>query len=234
MVFRRFSSLSRGDNDKLSASAMFKSCHKGIKSSSGGLGHVIHVIQLSGGLGQALKQSAQRFRSMFWLTKGILFASQEIKSMRFSWVCGPRQKDFGLEGCGRWMSDTWSSEIQKYAYGVMFQSLVFQGLSKLKKTKGLGRILPSGRRLPHHRLQNSLSELQNPPWFRFVDSGFGCFAGSDSNSGWFCEFCSNLWSGVLELRSDLECLLRVRFRVEVVFCSYAGCFQFWISSALGH
>ena len=30
MVFRRFSSLSRGDNDKLSASAMFNSCHKGI------------------------------------------------------------------------------------------------------------------------------------------------------------------------------------------------------------
>ena len=126
------------------------------------------------GLGQALKQSAQRFRSMFWLTKGIVFASQEMKSVGFSWVCGPRQKDFGLEGCGRKMSDTWSSEIQKYAYGVMFQSLVFQRLSKLKKTKGLDRILPSDRGLPRHRLQSSSSGLQNLPWFRSVDLGFGC------------------------------------------------------------
>ena len=28
--FQKVSSLSRGDNDKLSASAMFNSCHKGI------------------------------------------------------------------------------------------------------------------------------------------------------------------------------------------------------------
>ena len=132
MVFRRFSSLSRGDNDKLSASAMFKSCHKGIWVFATLL---YHVIQLSGGLGQALKQSDQRFRSMFWLTKGILFASQEIKSMGFSWVCGPRQKDFGLEGCGRRMSDTWSSEIQKYAYGVMFQSFSFRSLVSWRKLK---------------------------------------------------------------------------------------------------
>ena len=132
MVFRRFSSLSRGDSDKLSASAMFKSCHKGIWAFATLL---YHVIQLSGRLGQALKQSAQRFRSMFWLTKGILFASQEIKSVGFSWVCGPRQKDFGLEGCGKRMSDTWSSEIQKFIYGVVFQSLKFQKLAKLKKTE---------------------------------------------------------------------------------------------------
>ena len=132
------------------------------------------------------------------------------------------------------MSDTWSSEIQKFTCGVIFQSLICWRLNKLKKVKRVGWILPSGRRLPHHWLQNSLSELQNPPWFRSADLGFGCFAGSDSNSGWFCEFCSNLWSGVLELRSDLECLLRVRFRVEVVLCSYAGCFQFWTLSALGH
>ena len=112
---------------------------------------------------------------MFWLTKGILFASQEIRSIGFSKVRGPRQKDFGLEGCGRRMSDTWSSEIQKYAYGVMFQSLVFQRLGKLKKTKGLGWILPSGRRLPHHRLQNLLFELQSSPWFRSVDLGFDCY-----------------------------------------------------------
>jgi len=103
MVFRRFSSLSRGDSDRLSASAMLKSYHKGMWVFATLL---YHVIQLSGGLGQALKQSAQRFKSMFWLTKGILFVSQEIKSMGFSWVWGPRQKDFGLEGCGKRMSDT--------------------------------------------------------------------------------------------------------------------------------
>ena len=61
-------------------------------------------------------------------TKGILFASQEIKSVGVSWVCGPRQKDFGLEGCGKRMSDTWSSEIQKFAYGVTFQSFSLRSL----------------------------------------------------------------------------------------------------------
>jgi len=132
MVFRRFSSLSSGDNDKLSASAMFKSYHKGMWAFATLL---YHVIQLSGGLGQALKQSAQRFKSMSWLTKGILFASQEIKSVGVSWVCGPRQKDFGLEGCGKRMSDTWSSEVQKYAYGVMFQSFSFGNLVSWRKLK---------------------------------------------------------------------------------------------------
>ena len=103
MVFRRFSSLSSGDSDKLSALAMFNSCHKGIKVFATLL---YHAVQVSGGLGQALKQSAQEFKSMFWFMKGIPFASQEIKYMGFSWVRGPRQKDFGLEGCGRRMSDT--------------------------------------------------------------------------------------------------------------------------------
>ena len=51
-----------GDSDRLSASAMLKSCHKGMWVFATLL---YHVIQLSGGLGQALKQSAQRFRSMF-------------------------------------------------------------------------------------------------------------------------------------------------------------------------
>ena len=132
MVFRRFSSLSSGDNDKLSASAIFKSCHKGIWAFATLL---YHVIQLSGGLGQALKQSAQRFKSTLWLPKGILFASLEIKSMGFSWVRGPWQKDFGFEGCGKRISDTWSSEIQKYAYGVRFQDLKFQKLNKLRNIK---------------------------------------------------------------------------------------------------
>ena len=219
MVFRRFSSLSRGDSDKLSAS-MFKSCHKGMWAFATLL---YHVIQLSGGLGQALKQSAQRFRSMFWLTKGILFASQEIKSMGFSWVCGPRQKDFGLEGCGRRMSDTWSSEIQKYAYGVMFQSLVFQRLGKLKKTKGLDRILPSGRRLLHHRLRSLSSELQNLSWFRSVDLGFGCCG------LWFefrvlGEFLFEFVELGFRITLGFESLFRVRFKVEVLLYSYVGCF----------
>ena len=50
---------------------------------------------------------------------------------------------------------------------------MFQRLDKLKKTRGLSRILPSGRRLPHHRLKSLSSELQNLPWFRSVDLGFG-------------------------------------------------------------
>ena len=49
----------RGGNDKLSASAMFNSCHKGIYISATLL---YHAIQLSCGLGQALKQSAQEFK----------------------------------------------------------------------------------------------------------------------------------------------------------------------------
>ena len=50
------------------------------------------------------------------------------------------------------------------------------------------------------------------PWFRSADLGFGRFAGSGSNSGCFASLCLNLWSGILELRSDLECLFRVGFR----------------------
>ena len=56
--------------------------------------------------------------------------------------------------------------------------------------------------------------------------GFSCFAGSGSSFGYFVSFRSNLWSGILELRSNLEYLFRVGFKVEVMFCSYAGCFQF--------
>ena len=36
-------------------------------------------------------------------------------------------------------------------------------------------------------MQSSLSELQSPPWFRSADLGFGCSAGSDSNSGCFVK-----------------------------------------------
>ena len=157
-----------------------------------------------------------------------------IKSVGFSKVRGPRQKDFGFEGCSRRMSDTWSSEIQKYAYGVRFQSLMIRGLISWRKLKGLGWMLPSGHRLPHHRLQSLLSELQSLPWFRSADLGFSWFCGFWFEFWMLASLCSNLWSRILELRSGLECLLRVGFRVEVVFCSYADCFQFWIPSALGH
>ena len=51
----------QGDNDRLSTSAMFSSCHKGIQVFATLL---YHVIQFSGGLGQALKQSAQEFKLM--------------------------------------------------------------------------------------------------------------------------------------------------------------------------
>ena len=165
---------------------------------------------------------------------GILFASQEIKSVGFSWTRGPRQKDLGLEGCGRRMSDTWSSEIQKFTYGVIFQSLICWKLNELKKVKRTGWILPSGRKLPYRRLKNSLFELQSPPWFGSDNLGFGYFAGSGSNLGCFVNLRSNLWSGIFELRSDLESLFQVGFRVEVMFCSCAGYFQFWILLALGY
>ena len=66
-------------------------------------------------------------------------------------------------------------EVEKFRSGVVFQSLKFQKFNKLRKTKGLGRMLPSGRRLPHHQLQNLSSELQNPPWFRSVGLGFDCY-----------------------------------------------------------
>ena len=63
-------------------------------------------IQSSGGLGQARKQSDQEDRSKFWLTKGILLASQEIGLAGLSTVRGPRQSELGREGCGSKMSET--------------------------------------------------------------------------------------------------------------------------------
>ena len=143
-----------------------------------------------------------------------------------------KTKGFGIERMRQRTSDTWSSEIQKFIYGVIFQSLIRSRFNELKKVKRTGWILPSGRRLPYRRLKNSLFELRSPPWFRSANLGFGCFAGSGSSFGYFVSFRSNLWSGIFELRSDLECLFRVGFRVDVMFCSCAGYFQFWISSAL--
>ena len=134
MVFRRFSSLSRGDSDKLSASAMFNSCHKGIWAFATLL---YHVVQLSGGLGQALKHSAQEFKLMSWLIKGILFASQEIRSVGFSWARGPWQKELRLEGCGKRMSEAWSFKNSEICIWCHISELnLFGGLMSWKKLKG--------------------------------------------------------------------------------------------------
>ena len=124
---------------------------------------------------------------------------------------------------GKRISDTWSSEIQKYAYGVMFQSLVFQRFDKLKKTKGLGRILPSGRRFPHHQLQSLSSELQNLSWFRSVDLGFGCCG------LWFefrvlGEFLLEFVELGFRITFGFKSLFRARFKVEVILYSCADCF----------
>ena len=162
---------------------------------------------------------------MFWLIKGILFASQEINSVGVSWVCGPRQKEFGLEGCGKRMSDTWSSEVQKYAFQ-------FQKFDKLKKIKGFGRILPSGRRLPYHQLQSLSSELQNLPWYRSVDLGFAC---------------CGLWFEFRLLGEFLFRFVELGFRIALEFegssslvqagsdiLLLCGLLLVWISSALGY
>ena len=58
--------------------------------------------------------------------------------MGFSKARMPRQKDLGLEGCGRRMSDTWSLEIQKFIYGVIIQSLIHSRFNELKKVKRTG------------------------------------------------------------------------------------------------
>ena len=140
-----------------------------------------------------------------------------------------KTKGFGI---GRMrQKDVWHLE---FIYGVIFQSLIRSRFNELKKVKRTGWILPSGRKLPYRRLKNSLFELQSPPWFRSDNLGFGSFAGSGSNLGCFVNLRSNLWSGILELRLDLEYLFRVGFKVEVMFCSYTGFLEFWIPSALGY
>ena len=92
-----------------------------------------------------------------------VFMGLWAKTERF-WIRGMRQENV-------WHLKFRSSEICVWCYVSEFQ---FQKLGKLKKTKGLGRILPSGRRLPYHQLQSLLFELQNLPWYRSVDLGFAC------------------------------------------------------------
>ena len=103
MVFRRFSCFSRGDSDKDKASAIPVVSHLAWWVLDTLL---YHDTQSSGGLGQARKQSAQEVRSKFWHTKGNLLASQEIRWVGPSTERGPRQREFGRDGCNNRMSDT--------------------------------------------------------------------------------------------------------------------------------
>jgi len=59
---------------------------------------------------------------MSWLTKGILLASQEIKSAGLSKDRGPRHKEFGNKECGKRMSETWGKLIVRNV--LMIQVLV--------------------------------------------------------------------------------------------------------------
>ena len=134
---------------------------------------------------------------------------------------------------GMWQEDVWhlkfrSSEICIWCHVSEFQ---FQKLGKLKKTKRLGRILPSGCRLSYHRLQSLSSELQNLPWFRSVDLGFGCCG------FWFefrvlGEFLLEFVELGFRITIGFKSSFRVRFRLEVLF--FCGLLLVWISSALGY
>ena len=143
------------------------------------------------------------------------------KTERF-WIRGMRQEDV-------WHLKFRSSEICVWCHVSEFQ---FQKLGKLKKIKGLGRMLPSSRRLPYHRLQSLSFELQNLPWYRCVGLGFAC---------------CGLW---FEFRLLVEFLLgfvELGFRIALGFESSSSSFQagsdilllcglllVWISSALGY
>ena len=113
-----------------------------------------------------------------------------------------RQKDV-------WHLKFRDSEIYIWCHVSEFNLLEAQQAEKVKR---ISWILPSGRKLPHHWLRNSLSELQSPPWFRSANLGFGWFCGFWFEFWMLASLCSNLWSGILELRLDLECLFRVGFR----------------------
>jgi hypothetical protein len=107
MVFRRFSFLSRGDSDKDRASAIPMVSHVDWWTLTILL---YQATQPLGWFGQARRLLAQESKSMSSLMNGILLASQEIKSVGLSWKWGPRQKEFGSEGCGKRISDTWRTK----------------------------------------------------------------------------------------------------------------------------
>ena len=175
-----------------------------------------HLIQLSGGVGPEVQINVLTHKR-----DPICFARNQIygifmglwaKTERF-WIRRMRQKDV-------WHLKFRSSEICVRCYVSEFQ---FQKLGKLKKTKGLGRILPSGRRLPYHRLQSLSSELQNLPCFRSVDLGFDCCR------LWFefrmlGEFLLEFVELSFRITLGFESLFRVQFKVEVILYSCAGCF----------
>src|SRR6185437_1367334 len=108
MVFRRFSSLSRGDSDRLSVSAILKSCHKGMWVFATLL---YHVIQLSGGLGQALKQLARDSNQCFDSQKGSYLLRKRSNLWGFHGFVGQDRKILDwrdtAEGC-------LTPEVQKF------------------------------------------------------------------------------------------------------------------------
>ena len=145
------------------------------------------------------------------------------KTERF-WIGRMRQKDV-------WHLKFRDSEIYIWCHVSEFN--LFRGLISWRKLRGFGWMLPSGHRLPHHRLKNLLSELQSLPWFRSVELGFGC---------------CGLW---FEFRVLGEVLARI---CRAGFSNYARVWEFvsssvqggsdtlllcglllvWISSALGY
>ena len=114
-----------------------------------------------------------------------------------------RQKDV-------WHLKFRDSEIYIWCHVSEFN--LFRGLISWRKLRGLGWMLPSGRRLPHHRLKNLLSELQSLPWFRSVELGFGC---------------CGLW---FEFRMLGEVLARI---CRAGFSNYARIWEFVSSSVQG-
>jgi hypothetical protein len=143
MVFRRFSFLSRGDSNKDRASAIPMVSHVDWWT----LATLLYqATQPSGGFGQARRLSAQESKSMSWLTNGILLASQEIKSTGLSWKRGPRQKEFGSEGCGKRISDTWRTEWKP---NNRERSFNFSCLNNHSKNSVKVEVLPWDQRWPH-------------------------------------------------------------------------------------
>ena len=127
-----------------------------------------------------------------------------------------RQKDV-------WHLKFRDSEIYIWCHVSEFN--LFRGLISWRKLKGLGWMLPSGRRLQHHRLQNLLSTLQSLPWFRSVDLGFGC-CGLWFEFRMLREFLLEFVEQHFRITLGFGSVFWVRFEVEVMFYSYAGCFQF--------
>jgi len=132
------------------------------------------------------------------------------------WIGRMRQKNV-------WYLKFRDSEIYIWCHILEFN--LFRALVSWRELKGLGWILPSGRRLPHRRLQSLLSKLQSPPWFRSIDLGFDCW-GLWLEFWMLGEFLLEFVGRDFRIMLGFVRLFRVGFNVEVMFYSYAGCFQF--------